>query len=94
MSLTDSHVRVPLLALVVDHDRESRSDMPKHVAQPPSSDRVTRSEFDGLHCDTRAAFFAVRHEVESLRKECRTSLRRCAELQVDVDRLTKRLEDR
>lgn len=94
MSLSDSPVRVPPLALVVDHDRETRSEMPPRFAQPPSSDRVTRSEFDGLHYDTRAAFLAVRQEVESLRQECSTNLRRCAELQVDVERLTKRLEHR
>jgi hypothetical protein len=72
---------------------ESRIDMPHSSAQPLSADRVTRSEFDGLLHDTRAAFLAARHEIESLRQECSTSLRRCGELQADVDRLTKRLED-
>jgi len=64
--------------------------MPLSLASPLSADRVTRSEFDGLHHDTRAAFFAAHHEIESLREECRATLRRCAELQVAVDRLTRR----
>jgi len=59
--------------------------------QPPPADRVTRSEFDGLHHDTRAAFFAVRHEIESLRQECSSNVRHCAELQVEVDRLAARV---
>jgi len=64
--------------------------MPQNLAQPPSADRVHRSEFDGLLHDTRAAFLAARHEIESLRQECSANLRRCAELHVEVDRLTKR----
>ena len=68
--------------------------MPHSLAQPLSADHVARSEFDGLLHDTRAAFFAARHEIESLRQECSTNLRRCAELRVEVDRLTKRLEHR
>jgi predicted RNA-binding Zn-ribbon protein involved in translation (DUF1610 family) len=69
---------------------ESRIDMPLSLAPPLSADRVTRSEFDGLHHDTRAGFFAVHHEIESLRQECSTTLLRCTELQVEVDRLTRR----
>lgn len=68
--------------------------MPHTPAPPLSADRVTRSEFDDLLHDTRVAFLAARREIESLRQECQTNLRRCGELQVDVDRLTKRLENR
>jgi hypothetical protein len=52
-----------------------------------------RSEFDGLLHDTRAAFLAARHEIESLRQECSANLRRCGELQANVDRLTTCLQD-
>jgi DNA-directed RNA polymerase subunit RPC12/RpoP len=62
-----------------------------NTAQPLSADRITRSEFDGLLNDTRAAFFAAHQEIESLRQECSTTLRRCVELHVEIDRLTQRL---
>jgi predicted RNA-binding Zn-ribbon protein involved in translation (DUF1610 family) len=67
--------------------------MPLRLAPPLSADRVSRSEFDGLLHDTRAAFFAAHHEIESLRQECSANLRRCAELHVEVDRLTTRFAD-
>jgi hypothetical protein len=66
-----------------------------HSPAPPlSADRVSRSEFDDLLHDTRVAFLAARHEIESLRQECSTNLRRCGELRADVDRLIKRLSER
>ena len=68
--------------------------MPLRLAPPLSAGRVSRSEFDGLLHDTRAAFLAARHEIECLRQERSASLRRCVELQRNVGRLTTRLEHR
>jgi len=82
----------PAHSVGVDNDGESRSDMRQNTnTQPLSDDRVTRSEFDGLRHDTRAAFFAIRHEIESLRQDGSTNRRHCAAPQVEVDRLTARI---
>jgi hypothetical protein len=47
---------------------------------------VTRAQFMALRRDVDRLMGAM-HGAESLRKECETNLRRCAELQLDIDRL-------
>jgi hypothetical protein len=43
---------------------------------------------------TRAEFNVVLEDIPCLKDQYRTNLRRCAELQVDVDRLNKRAKTR
>jgi hypothetical protein len=51
---------------------------------------VTRAEFDALRRAVRQQQVAAT-VIDSLRQECATNLRRCAELQLQLDRLAQLL---
>ena len=51
---------------------------------PPNP--ITRAQFVALRRDVDRAVAAVR-DLDSVRRECETNLRRCAELQFEIDRL-------
>jgi hypothetical protein len=70
--------------------------MAKKARRVPVPRRLTLAQFIGMRRDMRRQLLAIRAIVvgnaevlESLRKECEANLRRCAELQFEIDALKK-----
>ena len=60
--------------------------MPKKRRRVLSPKPVTRAQFIALRRDVDR-LLAVAGDLESIRKDCAANLRRCAELQHEIDRL-------
>ena len=60
--------------------------MPSKNHRVPPSRPITRVQFVALRRDVDRLFDVAR-EMEAMRKECETNLRRCAELQYEIDKL-------
>jgi hypothetical protein len=60
--------------------------MPTKRRRAAPSGPITRAQFLVIRRDV-SKLLTVWREMESLRKDCATNLRRCAELQYEIDRL-------